>query len=285
MRKGLTLIELLVVMALLAVLLGLLLPAIQKVREAANRTRCQNNLKQVGLALHSNIDLAGCYPPAFANAAVALADTRPAWGWGALILPFVEQGPLYATLGAPVAWVPVSPNPAIPTALTQTILPIYRCPSANEPDLGRGDFGISNYRAVCGRGDGSTVFPYTVNMDPGGVMYQNSRTRPLDVTDGSSNTLAIGECPYDAVHLAAAWAVMMGNSDGGYAISMAMWLLDGNYFAVNGPGEEAFGSAHPGGAWFLFCDGSVRFFPNGGNVELLAYLAGRADGMAVSSDF
>lgn len=289
MRKGLSLIELLVVVAILAVLLGLLLPAVQKVREASNRSKCQANMKQIGLAIQSYASLYESYPPAYANTATATDDWRPGWGWGALLLPFAEQAALYKQLRANSTAFGLNFNPAKPDQVTQTSLPLYLCPSNDAPRLNsfRYEFAAANYRAVCGFGNGSTVFIYASNQDTGGAMFQNSRIRPSDILDGTANTLAVGECVYDAFtgKESAIWPGMPGTDPDGVMISAVMWIVDEYASRVNGEAIQAFSSRHPGGAFFTFCDGSVRFFAEGGDVIALKYLAGRRDGHVVSPDF
>jgi prepilin-type processing-associated H-X9-DG protein len=286
MRKGILLIELLVVIAIIATLGGLLIPAVQRVREAANRTKCGNNLKQIGLALQDYAGMYGTYPPAFANTPTAPDDFRPGWGWGAIVLPFVEQGALFKALDFPPELFGGGSASAWPTRLTQTPLAIYRCASDMGGDLNdiRNGFALSNYRAVCGTGDAAQLI--CVNQDFGGAMFQNSRVRPEDVTDGTSTTLAIGECSYDDIHWAAIWPGMLGQTgSGGIAISCVMWKLDDQAVAINGPAPQAFSSRHPGGANFTFCDGSVRFFPDVADIRTLKWMAGRNDGQVVSPEF
>jgi prepilin-type processing-associated H-X9-DG protein len=290
MRKGILLIELLVVIAIIAVLSGLLLPAVQRIREAASRTRCGNNLKQIGLALQNYAGLYGPFPPAFTNCPTGPDDARPGWSWGAILLPFVEQDALFHQLGFPPAIFGDNGNPALPNSLTQTPLAIYRCPSDNGPAINadRGGHATANYRAVCGPGNGSTLFVFTANQDLGGAMFQNSRVRPEDVTDGTGNTLIVGECNYDdaAGRIGAIWPGMPGvDAYGDAMVSSAMWWLNARESWVNGSAVEAFGSRHPGGAWFVFCDGSVRFVGDNGDGTTLHWLAGRNDGQLVSTEF
>jgi prepilin-type processing-associated H-X9-DG protein len=143
---------------------------------------------------------------------------------------------------------------------------------------------MSNYRAVAG----PITYPaFIPDQDMGGVMFQNSRISIPAIKDGASFTLAVGECKFDAVNgqRAALWSGMTGYRDGAVWISDVMWWVDEDTARINGTAPQAFSSRHPGGAYFVFCDASVRFFREGGNVTLLKWLAGRDDGRIVNLDF
>src|SRR5262249_38935755 len=167
-------------------------------------------------------------------------------------------------------------NPALPDANTQLPLPLFRCPSDLGPALNnlRLNHGTSNYRAVAGPVTTPLFLP---DQDMGGVMFQNSRIRIPQITDGTSNTLAVGECILDeqVSKRAAIWAGMTGLRDGSVWISDVMWWVDEASAVINGPAPQALSSRHSGGAFFGFCDGSVRFFQEGGDVNNLRWLAGR----------
>jgi prepilin-type processing-associated H-X9-DG protein len=210
-----------------------------------------------------------------------------------MLLPHVEQDNLYIAARVNVAPFGGGTQPAPASPPTQIRIPLYRCPSDSAPPQNpfRLSHGSANYRAVCGP---NTLSVFIADMDYGGVMYQNSKVRFEHIPDGTSNTLAAGECILDEKtdKWAALWAGMTGlvpfgggTADRAVRVSDVMWSVDQAGARVNGPAPQAFSSRHPGGAMFVFCDGSVRFFREGGDVNLLRFLAGRNDGKVVTPDF
>jgi prepilin-type N-terminal cleavage/methylation domain-containing protein/prepilin-type processing-associated H-X9-DG protein len=215
-RHGFTLIELLVVIAIIGVLIGLLLPAVQQVREAAARTQCTNNLKQIGLALHSYHDTYKAFPPGYVDRntdpnSTPDNDLGPGWGWASFLLPYLEQGNVYRRINF-TQGVGVGSNAAI----SQLALAIYQCPSDPYQQafpvydstftnpiatVAHGNYVGCNGWVECFSGAGGNPQPgpggdgLPGNFGPAGVglFYRNSRLRVANVTDGLSNTIVVGE--------------------------------------------------------------------------------------------
>jgi prepilin-type N-terminal cleavage/methylation domain-containing protein/prepilin-type processing-associated H-X9-DG protein len=265
-RRGFTLIELLVVIAIIAILIGLLLPAVQKVRESAARAKCQNNLKQMGLAFHNYHDANQRLPAGYV-ATAAYPDTTPGWGWGTYVLPYLEQDSLYRQLDLTK---PVKNSPAV-----QTVVRLYLCPSDNPPadafTLSDETFGTllsaapSSY-AGCVGDDDAEADGETGN----GVLYRNSKVRFGDVTDGTSQTILVGERAWAQAQ--GVWAgapqgaVMRAGPQNPWPFTTAtapvLTLAHANWINVRTDadgGLDDFSSNHTGGANVLFADGSVHF--------------------------
>jgi prepilin-type N-terminal cleavage/methylation domain-containing protein/prepilin-type processing-associated H-X9-DG protein len=289
--RGFTLVELLTVITIIGVLVALLLPAVQAAREAARRTSCRNNLRQIGIGLQGYHAVHGFFPPGY------LADvntwTSPHWSWSTFLLPYLEQQPLYNALGVREQTFGNGASFAPPCPATQTSLSVFVCPSDLGPALNpsKSLHAKSNYRAIEGS-QGSTTVTYNLLSNYNGVFYLNSCISTAAITDGSSNTLAVGECALDPrgqTYVGTLWAGMRGVDAGGsdgdrVCISDAMWWVDSDpLYCINGQAVQAFSSRHSGGAHFLFADGSVHFLQESIDGQTLERLACRNDGLLIGS--
>ncbi|MGQ9503861.1 MAG: DUF1559 domain-containing protein [Thermogutta sp.] len=350
-RQAFTLVELLVVIAIIGILIALLLPAVQAAREAARRSQCTNNLKQLGLAIHNFHDVNSVFPIGQPD------DDNNNYAWGAYILPYIEQKSMYDTLvggGAALVYIPGGDNlrvhgaireitgvsPALPSGhpvrntdsynwwcqvgnnhgnpsgatnvAAKTIINSFICPSDVLPKQDNNGYGKSNYCCCLGSdvpwynqlisggpswsqpsGSGGQDGMFRLAQDN----YNHFVTSFAELTDGSSNVIAIGEVTetpnvtrtmIDRVF--PLWAG--GNNDWAGQWRIASWArVCGVYTPINSKDQTpiinltladfAFGSKHPGGANFLFGDGSVHFLSETIDATLYRNLANIRDGNPV----
>jgi prepilin-type N-terminal cleavage/methylation domain-containing protein/prepilin-type processing-associated H-X9-DG protein len=322
-RRGFTLIELLVVIAIIAILIALLLPAVQQAREAARRTQCKNNMKQLGLAFHNYHDTSRSFPFAW-----MVGTDLNASCWGIQLLPHLDQGPLWQQYNSKVApWGSTANRTVIATHL-----PVYMCPSTSSEEehdydysgagfpimfrAARTDYiattgvvsstfatiAYANFAGGVGGSRGGAL--NACGIDPTDGTPADSVTRISYVTDGTSNTILVGERVGGNRILGpggqqlSAFAALGGTNGGGWGdiLNGEMWvggaLFDGtpspfspnggpcavNCSSARGAGLYSF---HPGGAHVLLCDGAVRFVSENVSAFILAGLVTRAKGEVI----
>ncbi len=247
-RAAFTLIELLVVIAIIAILIALLVPAVQKVRAAAARTQCTNNLKQIGLACHNYQNSVKILPAGWVTGINGAPAPSPGWSWSLLILPYIDQGPLFTSINADI----LTPGgPPATNATLQSPVPAYVCPADKfvAVNTNFNSYGMTNY--VCNR----WVLGPDTNSAPAAYTIQG-------IPDGSSNTILIGERDISFNVGGCAFirsSVSSCSFEGRPGSGITPIPPSGTAWNTGNTQRLAFSSQHPGGACnFLFADGTVH---------------------------
>jgi prepilin-type N-terminal cleavage/methylation domain-containing protein/prepilin-type processing-associated H-X9-DG protein len=291
-RLGFTLIELLVVIAIIGILIALLLPAVQKVREAANRMSCQNNLKQLGLALLNYHETFNTFPPGHLDVSGTIHHS-----WPIFIFPYMEQDNVYRLYHFEVSW----DDALNDSGVNQTEIKNFICPSAPAGRKGANKRGVLDYPAANNVPRLSPPNPYIDPLpanDPTfvGVLGHNAYRRIAEVTDGTSSTLLLAEDAGRNQHWRAGrFLAIAGSEDGAWAnpannISVKGFNPDPppggvpGACAINCINEQQVYSFHPGGANALFADGSVHMLRDTLNINVLVGMITRHGGEVISSD-
>ncbi|HEY1375468.1 MAG TPA: DUF1559 domain-containing protein [Gemmataceae bacterium] len=292
-RAAFSLIELLVVVAIIAGLVGLLLPAVQRAREAANRAKCANNLKQIGLALLGHHDTYKLFPRGgYLSVAVpqAATPTEPAvttkLSWSAAVLPWLEQDALFRTIRADLPYTDPANLPA-----GRTVLPVFLCPTSPNTSLWRpsadlpaAEYARADYGGV--NGERGLRSPTASNSPERGVLIFEKALSLADVTDGASQTVLVGEAPEGIQSI---WIGVRNVFDQSAPVS-ERHSDTSPYPSCALPGVfcdfgQEISSYHPGGAQAVFADGAVHFLGTAMDVAVLAALCSRAGGEPVGGDF
>jgi prepilin-type N-terminal cleavage/methylation domain-containing protein/prepilin-type processing-associated H-X9-DG protein len=297
-RSGFTLIELLVVIAIIAILIGLLLPAVQKVREAAARMKCSNNLKQLALALHTYHDANDRYPPYYPSGLAATDPKRYTENWSFLLLPYVEQAAIYNQT--------ITTRVEYDNLVRHRALSVYNCPSNPLPTqltTSTPAIALGSYLGVTGRQRSDWKAPPAgFGMDTGIMAVTDVSGKAVkinfaSVTDGLSNTLTFGERP-PTPDLQWGW-ILRGSPNldsigwAQYTSADTQSITTGCTFpmyfqAPANPPAQCDGyhmwSYHTGGGNFALGDGSVRFFRYQAGPTVIVPMSTRAMGEVVTNE-
>ncbi|MEZ6058407.1 MAG: DUF1559 domain-containing protein [Planctomycetaceae bacterium] len=302
LRRGFTLIELLVVIAIIAILVALLLPAVQSVREAARRSQCQDHLHNLGLGLHNYEGTFKIFPPGWVGATGGQHDVEgdSGFAWGALLLPMIEQKPLYDQLNFEQSILSGTNAPFL-----RTKIDVFACPSDSHPDnweiIEEGgttvlaQLGSANYIGVFGSGGGQPGgidlhdcegLALGVQCRSNGLLFHNSGVRMSGIVDGTSSTIVIGErttIPNAATtdhH--STWSGAIPEGEEAFARILGVCDHNPNSNGSGGvPHLDDFSSRHPGGAHFALGDGHVTFISENINHALYQQLSTIAGGESV----
>jgi len=297
------------VIAIIAILIALLLPAVQQAREAARRSTCKNSLKQIGLALHNYEETHRIYPPGYIARNVAFnsnstTETGTGFAWGVMLLPFLDQSPLYNKLN-----LDLDCTDASNIGLGSETVTIFRCPSDTAQSIfsitvGSNTYKLSsaNYVGIYGYGNMTSAPGNPVNK---GILYRNSSVKMRDITDGSSNAVVVGERSHQhkfvgstsIVESDSTWFAAIPGGERSAGMMMMPMMMEGPASLILGHVGQGqgtamemhhppnttnhianFSSRHEGGAHFLMGDGAVRFLSENMNYDTFRFLGTINDG-------
>jgi prepilin-type N-terminal cleavage/methylation domain-containing protein len=266
MRRAFTLIELLVVIASIAILIALLLPAVQQAREAARRTQCRNNMHQLGLALHNYHDTHRCFPPLAVKGLLVGSYYKRMAPAHVMILPFLDESSLYNSWNfghSSHHWYPPNTDGLSNTTVGISVMAQYQCPSdIDQPRCGTYLGRLGSYYLAAG-----------TSTKTDGVFITNGRVRIRDIDDGTSNTFGGGEHRMDKGKSfdQGCWAW----GDDTYNCGLTQFPINMPYMIpwsqYNASDTKVFRSKHEGGGFFLFMDGQVRFLSE--NIDMGTFQA------------
>lgn len=299
--RGFTLIELLVVIAIIAVLIALLLPAVQQAREAARRSQCKNNLKQLGLAVHNYTDQHKVLPPGYVSSFTATGDDLGSgWGWAAMLMPQLDQTPAFQAIDF---------SSGIESTANATMrlknFPVLMCPSDDaQPQWPARRYDPATgtpLDVICNVGSANYVGMYGISepgVDGEGLFFRNSNVSFAGITDGLSQTIMIGERSHRLGE--ATWtgsvtgALLAGDPSDGVGQLVpehGSGMVLGHAGERHSPGDpfsdaNQFYSRHSGGGvHFLFADGHISFLGRSLDYNVYLSLATRAGSEVISGDY
>jgi prepilin-type N-terminal cleavage/methylation domain-containing protein len=273
-QRGFTLVELLVVIAIIGILVALLLPAIQAAREAARRSSCSNNLKQIGIALHNHHDIYGYFPPGITrNENGDSKKINRGYGWGTYLLPFIEQEGIFAVMEARIKPHNKNSNGQMQSKecscgsgnndmknAHRTLINAYICPSATNDEKNDENCPTSNYAACVGGKVKTNTNNYN-DCGKGAFMVRGHVVSMSDILDGTSSTIAVGERAHPTAKNKGETPIWAGGEDNNvFAVVRQFQNGNGNGFLPpNTSNNKGFSSLHPGGLQVVAADATVHF--------------------------